>query len=113
MHALCNSLHLRITSYVNSWKTGQRSTLPFQAINEAFVLALHNVTGNIIAYVVISRASNYAEQLERLQSVGIANILRMKDATSDPHSVTGSIFIFHFSPMQVKQMLHCGNCVVK
>lgn len=101
-HALCNSSHLPITSYVNRWKSGQRSTLPFQAINEASVLALHNVAGNIIVYAVISRASNCAERLERFQSVGIANVEGVKNATSDPHNVAGSIFIFHFSFMQVK-----------
>lgn len=75
MHMLCNSLHLHTTSYVNSWENGQRSTLPFQAINEASVLALRNVAGNIIVYVVIPRASNCAERLERFQSVGIANVV--------------------------------------
>lgn len=113
MHTLRNSLHLRITSRVNSWKTGQRSALPFQAINEASGLALHNVAGNIIVYVVISRASSCAEKLARFQSVGMPNVVEVKDATSDPHNGTGSIFILHFSFMQVKQVLRCGNCVVK
>jgi len=62
MHALCNRLHLCITSHDNSWKTGRRSTLPFQAMDEASLLALHNVAGSVILYVVISRASNCAER---------------------------------------------------
>lgn len=53
MHTLFNSPHLHITSYVNSWKNGQRSALPSQAINEASVLVLHNVARNIIGYVAI------------------------------------------------------------
>lgn len=109
MHALCNSLHLRSTTYVSSWKTDQKSALPFQIINEASVLALHSAAGK----TAISRASHCAQPLERFQSVGITNVVGVKDAASDPHNLTGSIFIFNFSFLQVKQMLSCGKCVVK
>lgn len=78
-------------------------------INEASVLALHSAAGKI----AISRASNCAETLERFQSVGITNVVGVEDAASDPHNMTGLIFIFHFSFMQVKQVLSCGKCVVK
>lgn len=74
---------------------------------------LHNVAGNTIVYVVIFRASICAERLKRFQSARIANVMGMKDATSDPHSVTESSFVFHLLFMQVKQILPCGNCVVK
>lgn len=109
MHALCKSLHLHTITSVNSPKTGQKSRLPLQTINEASVLASHSAAGKI----AISRASDHAEPLERFQSVGITNVVGVKDAASDPHNMTGSIFIFHFSFMQVKQMLSCGKCVVK
>lgn len=104
MHALCNSLHLHSTTYVSSWNTGQKSMLPFQVINETSVLALHSAAGKI----AISTASNHAEPLESFQSVGITNVVGVKDAASDPHSMTGLIFIFHISFIQVKQVLSCG-----